>query len=376
MGTALVTGTALGTLGSTLMPVLLPGMAHRYGLSSTGTGIVATLQLVMTALVTLALMPRVARPGRARIARAGLLAAAAGFALAAVAPDFTILVAANVVAGAGLGAVNAAAMAAIAATDDSDRASSISMVGAIVVAAVLVTALPEAEALWGDGAQFAILAGCCTASLWFLRALPDPAEKLQEAATLVRVPLSFLLAVALLGAFDQGAWSYSATLGEEYNGMSPGAVGTVLAIASLASLAGVGLCHLSLRKGTRLTAVAVFLVAGGLAKLAIAVIPSPTAFAAAAVVWQICFMGLVVAVLSVAAAVDRTGRWVAGAGGALAIGTGLGPAPSGWVLDTWGAPAFGLAITLGTIAAAVPLLRTTRSALNAETAASPVSPNC
>lgn len=372
VGAALVTGTALGTLGSTLMPVMLPGMADRYGLSSTGTGVVATAQLVMTAVVTLALIPRVARPGRARIAKAGILAAAAGFCLAAITADFSTLLAANVLAGAGLGAVNAAAMAAIAATDDSDRASSVAVVGAIVVAAVLVTALPEAQALWGNAAQFVILAGCCTASLWFLRALPDPAEQVDASVPPVRVPMSFLFAVALLGASDQGAWSYSATLGEEYDGMSPATVAAVLAVASLVSLAGVGLSHLTLRKSGRLAAVAAFVAVEGFAKLIIAVVPSPAAFAAAAVIWQICFMGLLVSLLSAAASIDSSGRWVAGAGGALAIGTGLGPAPSGWILDSWGAPAFGLVIALSTAVAAVPLLRTTRAALAPEVTAGAV----
>ncbi|MEV6357335.1 MFS transporter [Streptomyces hydrogenans] len=374
VGTALIAGTALGTLGSTLMPVLLPEMGDRYGISNTGTGAVATAQLVMTALVTLALMPRVARPGRARIAQLGVAAAAAGFTLAAVAPDLTTLVTANIVAGAGLGAVNAAAMAAIASTDDSDRASSIAVVGAIVVAAVLMTALPEAQALWGEPAQFALLAFCCLPALWLLRTLPEPTEQHHEAAAGPPVPVSFLAAVALLGASDQGAWSYSATLGEQHNGMTPGAVSTVLAVASIASLAGVGLNHIALRTCGRIAAIAVLITVEGLAKLLIALVPSPAVFTAAAIVWQVCFMGLLVALLAVAASVDSSGRWVAGAGGALAIGTALGPAPSGWILDTWGAPAFGLAITLTTALAAIPLLRTTHGALTAEATAAAALP--
>jgi len=67
-------------------------------------------------------------------------------------------------------------------------------------------------------------------------------------------------------------------------------------------------------------------------------------------------------VLAVAAAADRTGRWVAAASGAVAIGTGLGPIAAGWILDAVDTTVFGAVLAVATLAAAVPLLRTALAA--------------
>ncbi|MEU1503149.1 MFS transporter [Streptomyces sp. NPDC005732] len=371
---ALITGATLGNIGSTLMPILLPGMADRYHLSSTGTGTIATLQLIMTALVTLVLTSRAARPGRVRIARIGLIASVAGFALAAAAPDLTALTAGNIVAGAGLGAVNAAGMAAIAATDDTDRASFVAVLGATLVIAALVVALPEAQNTWGGSAEFAVLAVCCIPALWLVRPLPDAPTRDLEPAAVAPVPVMFLIAVAVLGASDQGAWSYSATLGEKYEGMSADTVSMVLAVASFASLAGVLVCGVAVPRFGRIPLIAAFVLVEALAKLVIAAVPWWVSFIVSAVIWQVCFMALLVLVLAVAAAADSSGRWVASATGALAIGTALGPAPSGWILDTLGATAFGAVLAITTVVAAVPLLRTTRAASALAASASEQSP--
>ncbi|WP_433519577.1 MFS transporter [Nonomuraea sp. CA-143628] len=361
VGAALVTGAAAGNLGSNLMPVLLPGIANRFHLSNTASGMVATVQLLTTALAALALAPRAGRPGRARMARFGLIATVAGFGLAFAAPDLTLLTLGNVLAGGGLGVVYAAAVAAIASTDDSDRASAVTVLGGTIVIAVLIIALPLANDAWGGAAGFAVLAACCLPAFWLVRALPDAAEHNHGPASNARTPVLFLLAVALLGATEQGAWSYSAILGERFAGMSAGSVSIVLSVAAIVALAGVGLSALATRKMGRLSAIAALITVGGLAKLVIAAVPWAASYAAAAIIWQICFMGLLVQVLAVAAAVDRSGRWVAACSGALAIGGGLGSAPAGWVLDTLGAPAFGLVIALATALAAVPLVRTIRA---------------
>ncbi|MFJ7213675.1 MFS transporter [Amycolatopsis sp. NPDC098790] len=357
---ALITGASLGNLGANLMPVLLPGMTDRFHLSNASAGMVATLQLLATALATLAVAPRAARPGRVRIATIGLVTTVAGFGLAFAAPNLALLTVGNVLAGAGLGVSYAAAMAAITATDDTDRASTVAVVGGTIVIAVLVIALPEANDAWGGAAGFAVLAVCCLPAFWLVRALPEAPEPSRERVPPTLVSVVFLLAVALLGATDQGAWSYSEVLGETHAGMSAGAVSLVLAIASVASLAGVGLSAMAAGKAGRLPTIAVLVAVEAVAKLVVAAVPSGPCYLVAAIVWQVCFMGLLVQVLAVAAAADGSGRWVAAASGALAIGTGLGPAPAGWVLDTFGAPAFGVVLAVATAVAGVPLLRTIR----------------
>ncbi|ROR46513.1 MFS transporter [Kitasatospora cineracea] len=361
VGAALISGVSLGNLGNNLMPVLLPGIIDRFHVSSGTAGMVATVQLFTTAVTTLLLTPRVARPGRARVAGLGVLAAVAGLVLAATAPDLAVLIGANVLAGAGLGAVNAAGTAAIAAAADTDRASYVAVLGGTIVLAVLVLAVPQATGAWGGSAGFAVLAVCCAPVFWLVRALPDAAEP-EHGAPTTPVPLPYLLALILLGASDQGAWSYSEIIGEHHAGMSVDAVSLVLAIASIGSLVGVFVSQAVTPRLGRLTALAVFIGAEGIAKLVLAMAPSGVVFSAAAIIWQICYMGMLVSVLAVAAAADASGRWVASSSAGMAIGTGLGTAPAGWILDAWGAPTFGVVLTFATAVAAGPLLRAVRTA--------------
>ncbi|MGI5328735.1 MFS transporter [Actinomadura nitritigenes] len=354
---ALVTGAALGNLGSNLMPVLLPGMADRFHLSDTTSGMVATVQLIATALAALALAARAERPGRARIARFGLAATTAGFGLAFAAPGLPLLTLGNVIAGVGLGVVYAVAMAAIAATDDTDRASTVAVLGATIVLAALIILVPLANDAWGGAAGFAVLAACCVPAFWLVRALPDAAEHGRLPASGAPVPKLFLLALVVLGATEQGAWSYSEILGEDHAGMSTDAVSSVLSISSVVCLAGVVLAPMAARKAGRLTTMAAFVAVEVVAKLVIAAVPWSASFTIAALVWQTCYMAILVLVLAVAAAADPGGRWVAATSGATAIGTGLGPAPVGWILDTWGAPTLGMVLALVTAVVAIPLLR-------------------
>lgn len=61
-------------------------------------------------------------------------------------------------------------------------------------------------------------------------------------------------------------------------------------------------------------------------------------------------------------AADPGGRWAAAAGGALAVGTGLGPLAVGGVLDAVAAPVLGLILFVSTAVAAA-LLYTARHVL-------------
>jgi hypothetical protein len=115
------------------------------------------------------------------------------------------------------------------------------------------------------------------------------------------------------------------------------------------------------RRFGRLTVIGACIAAEGVCKLVIAAFPWGGYYVSAAIIWQVCYMGLLVQTLAVAAAADRSGRWVAACGGAVAIGSGLGPTPSGWALDTFGAPMFGVLLALTTAIAAIPIVRTLRS---------------
>lgn len=360
VGAALVTAATLGNLGSNLMPVLLPTMADRFDLSNTASGAIATVQLLATAVAALALARTAARPGRVRLARAGLIVTAMGFALASVAPGVAQLAVGNAIAGLGLGAVYAAGMAAIATTDDTDRASTVTVLGGTVVVAALIVLIPETNEIWGDTAAFAVLAALCLPAFWLVRTLPDAAEQNLASGGDRPAPRLFLLALVLLGATEQGAWSYCEVIGEDYAGMSDDAVSIVVSVVAVISLTGAILSPMACRRFGRLSTMSAFFVIEIVAKLVITAGPWPISYTVAATVWQISYMGLLVLLLTVAASADPSGRWIAATTGATAIGTGLGSAPVGWLLDILGAPGLGVVLALATVVAAAPVMHTTK----------------
>ncbi|WP_439944761.1 MFS transporter [Streptomyces sp. BBFR115] len=353
----------MGNLGGTLMPVLLDGYGRRFHLSDTAAGVVAAAQLLSTALVALLLSRQATRPGRVALARWGLAVAAAGFCGAGQAHDVAVLLAANAVAGAGLGAAFAASAAGLAALRDSERAAATTVFGSTVVLALLLAGVPQADHRGGAAAGFAVLAGCCAAAWWLMRYLPDgqrPHPGPHPSAGGQAPPWWFIASVAVLAATDQGAWSYAGVLGERHAGLSAGAVSVILAVAGAAALVGVPVSAAVARRLGRVPTLVLVIAADAVAKLLAAASGFDPLYAAATVVWQICYLALLAQMLGVVAAVDRSGRWAAAAGGALAVGTGLGPAMTGWLLDTAGAPVLGGTLAAVTVVAAAPLLRTVR----------------
>ncbi|CAM5624661.1 hypothetical protein SALBM311S_02306 [Streptomyces alboniger] len=210
MAVALIAGVTLGNGGANVMPVFVDDFASRFALSDSAAGLVAATQLMATAVVTLLLAKRAARPGRVRMTCLGLALSGAGFLAAAAATYPVTLVLANLVIGAGLGAVYAAATAALAATDDADKASAVTISGVVGVTALLIMGVPAANHDLGEGTGFLLMALCCLAAWPLTRRLPDgPATPDAGSAgtgeTTAAKPSVVLLAGLRLS--PSGAWS-------------------------------------------------------------------------------------------------------------------------------------------------------------------------
>ncbi|WP_030895980.1 MFS transporter [Streptomyces sp. NRRL S-474] len=362
---ALIAGITLGNGGANVMPVFVDDFASRFGLSDSGAGLVAATQLMATAVVTLLLAKRAARPGRVLMTRFGLALAGAGFLGATAATGPVTLILANLVFGAGLGAIYAAATAALAATDDADRASAVTISGTVGVTALLIMGVPAANHDLGEGTGFLLMALCCLLAWPLIRRLPDLPSTPDAGsagsgeATSARPSVVLLLGTALLWAVTQGAWSYASVLGRQHTGMSHSAVSAVLAISSVVALVGAAVGPVAARRFGRMRSMAVFVTAQALAMAGLVLTHNPVLFTVAAVLWQTCQLAVLVQMLAAAALIDPTGRLVASLSGAGALGTGIGPLAVGAVLDAAGADVLGLVLALGTFVASLPLLKMT-----------------
>jgi predicted MFS family arabinose efflux permease len=362
---ALIAGVTLGNGGANVMPVFVDDFASRFGLSDSAAGLVAATQLMATAVVTLLLAKRAARPGRVWLTRLGLAVSGVGFLGAAVVTDPVTLVLANLVLGAGLGAVYAAATAALAATDDADKASAVSICGVVGVTALLIMGVPAANHDLGEGTGFLLMALCCLLAWPLVRRLPDgpavPASGSAAPAEAVsaRPSVVLLAGTALLWAVTIGAWSYASVLGRQHTGMSHSAVSAVLAISSVVALVGAVVGPVAARRFGRMRSMAAFVTAQALAMAVLIFTHDSVLFVVAAVLWQACQLAVLVQMLAAAALIDPTGRLVASLSGAGALGTGVGPLAVGAILDGAGAGVLSLVLAIGTFVASLPLLRMT-----------------
>ena len=377
---ALIAGVTLGNGGANVMPVFVDDFASRFALSDSGAGLVAATQLMATAVVTLLLAKRAARPGRVRMARLGLVVSGIGFLGAATVSDPVTLILANLVLGGGLGAVYAAATAALAAAEDADKASAVTISGVVGVTALLIMGVPAANHDLGEGTGFLLMALCCLVAWPLVRRLPegpagpatgDAASAGTGETTAARPSVVLLLGTALLWAVTQGAWSYASVLGRQHTGMSHSVVSAVLAISSVVALVGAVVGPMAAQRFGRMRSMAVFVTAQALAMAVLVLAHDPVLFTVAAVLWQTCQLAVLVQMLAAAALIDPTGRLVASLSGAGALGTGVGPLAVGAVLDAAGTDVLGLVLALGTFLASLPLLRMTVAGTNASADRSP-----
>lgn len=379
---ALIAGVAMGSAGTNVMPVFIDDFASRAGLSGAGAGLVGAAQLTATAVVTLLLAARAARPGRVGMARLGLALTAFGSLWVGVADDPVTLLLTNLLLGAGLGVVYAAATAALAAAGDTDRASAVAVAGTVAGAALMIVAVPLANERWA-GAGFFLLAACCLPAWFLVGSLPESpvaargdlscasgVRKLPAcahtgggvAARQSRPSVVLLIGTAVLWAVTRGAWAYASVLGREHTGLDATTVAVILGVSSVVALAGAVAGTPAARKFGRLRSMVAFVVVQAVAMAVVVISDEPVLFTAAAVVWQACQLAVLVQMVAAAAVLDPSGRRVASLSGASALGTGAGPLVVGQLLDHVGAEVLGVVFAVGVVVASLPLLRMTTAA--------------
>lgn len=368
---ALVAGVATGSAGTNVMPVFIDDFASRAGMTGAGAGLIGAAQLTATAVVTLLLARRASKPGRAAMARLGLALAAFGSLWVGVADDPVTLLLTNLVLGAALGIVYAAATAALAATEDADRASAVAVAGTVVIAALMIVAVPVADELWAGGGFF-LLAACCVPAWFLVGGLPENPATATKAGT-GRPSAVLLTGTALLWTITQGTWAYASVLGREHTGMDTSTVSVVLAVSSVVALAGAVAGAPAARRFGRLRSMVAFVVVEAVAIAVVLIGADPVLFTVAAVVWQACQLAVLVQMVAAAAVLDASGRLVAALSGASALGTGAGPLAVGLLLDHAGAQVLGVVFAAGLVIASVPLLRMTTAAAAAPIVAAEVS---
>lgn len=350
---AVAAAQTAGFAGWTGSPIIVGALIDDLGMTASAAGLIVTAELASLAVATWLSAGLLARRSRKVIGLTGAGLAIVGHALSTLAPGFTALLAARLVAGLGEGVALAAGNAVASGSRHPDQV--FARVTAIVVLgiALLLFALPYATTPFGPAGGYAVLAALTLvvspALIWL--APPPERSDVRDDRRLPHPALGLLGVVSIaLIAIGQGAvWTFTERIATAA-GLSAEAAGRVLGGGTLLGIAGASLAiWLGTRRG-RTAPISIGTCVGIAAILIVVNVPTSSAFIGAAVVWIFFYWFTQPYFFGALAALDRRGRWAASGGGTQIAGTAIGPAVGGLLVTS------GSYTALGSLAAVIGLL--------------------
>jgi MFS family permease len=347
-----------GYLAAYLLPTTVGRLDAGLPLSATQAGAIGSALLLSSATAGFLLASRVDRFGPRRLARTGLLLAAAGYGTAALTTTVPLVVAGALVGGFGSGTASTVAAAGIAGRRDPHRTTTLGLLGVSALAGALYLTIPHLGP--AHGLPLAAIAGTALLVLPTTGHLParTPAPQALRTATPLPHPRSgLLLAAAMLfwSLAQNSLWGVSGRIGLTQAGLTEVTVGAVFAAGLGAGLLGViGAGALGPRLGQALPIGAGTAVIAGCIALSAAAHDLPS-FATGEIAWNTLYPVVLSYVIGLAASLDPRGRWAVLVGSASSLGTACGPL-TGSLLSAWaGYPAMGTILALGLLLVTVPL---------------------
>lgn len=359
---------ALFTAGY-LAPYLLPTVVSRIGsgleLSPARAGLVGSALLLGSATAGFTLAARVERLGARNVARAGLLLAAFGYALAALGGSVPLVVLGTVLGGFGSGTATTVAAAGIAALRDPHRASTAGLLSVSALAGGLYLTLPHFDG--GHRPPFVALSLAALLVWPATRALPGagaagvrserPSAPEPASGRLPYRRAGLVLAVSIVGwSMAQNAlWGVSSRIGLEQAALSEVTVGAVFAISLGAGLLGVlGAGVLGARLGRAVP------IGAGTVFIAVCIVASASAdglgsFAGGEILWNTGYPVVLSYLIGLAASLDPRGRWAVLVGSASSLGVACGPLAGSVLVERVGFAGMGTVLAVVLLLLAVPL---------------------
>ncbi|MEU6654858.1 MFS transporter [Streptomyces sp. NPDC046900] len=350
-----------GYLAAYLLPTTVGRLDSGLPLSPTQAGSIGSALLLSSACAGFLLAAHVHRIGTRRLARAGLLLAAAGYGTAALSHSIPVVVAGAVAGGFGSGTATTVAATGIAAHRDPHRASTLGLLGVSALAGVVYLTVPHL----GPGHGLPLAALALTALLvWPATGrLAGPARSATPprgtgaTGRLPRARSGLVLAAGILcwSLAQNSLWGVSGRIGLTQAHLSEVTVGAVFAVALGAGLLGViGASVLGPRLGRAVP------IGAGTALIAGCIALSASAnglgtFAAGEIAWNTLYPIVLSYLIGLAASLDSRGRWAVLVGSASSLGTAAGPLAGSLLSAQAGFPAMGTILAVGLLVITLPL---------------------
>ncbi|MBK0420617.1 MFS transporter [Leucobacter sp. CSA2] len=366
---ALITTWVFALLPANLVPSIVEKLVYQLGVEVTTAGAVATGMTLANAVAVLSSRRAVQRGNRVAIARIGLAVMMLAFASGAIWPTAGVSMIALIAGGVGSGLVISAATAAVSATPDPDRATSVVMIVNRFVVAVAFLAIP----LVGGGVRelFLILAipgilgfvgahwlprlpeetaivsvvGTAASAASAGDAAPPAPASLRAARAVVTPAARRTRRIGWLLAIGFGAWSITddgvyglvgIIVGESDMPVSESFVPMIFSLSIFCGLGGALVAPFLHRWFGRTPTLAALLSVSALAKLGLILIADPAMYATASAVWGFVFGAMLPLVFGLAASLSKDGGASVLVNGVYVIGVALGPLISTQLFDRFG----------------------------------------
>ncbi|MGW7044289.1 MFS transporter [Streptomyces avermitilis] len=350
-----------GYLAAYLLPTTVGRLDAGLPLSATQAGSIGSALLLSSATAGFLLAAKVDRfpGGPRRLARAGLLLAAAGYGTAALTHTVPAVIAGAVLGGLGSGTATTVAATGIAARRDPHRASTLGLLSVSALAGALYLTIPHL----GPGHGLPLAALALTALLtWpathrLPAGAPTPHTASRGTGPLPHPRSGLLLATGILfwSLSQNSLWGVSGRIGLTQAGLTEVTVGAVFAAALGAGLLGVSAAGaLGPRLGRALP------IGAGTALIAVCIALSASAtdlrtFATGEIAWNALYPVVLSYLIGLAASLDPRGRWAVLVGSASSLGTAAGPLAGSLLSARAGYPAMGAILAIGLLVVALPL---------------------
>ncbi|MFI5434225.1 MFS transporter [Rhodococcus baikonurensis] len=300
-GVAVFSIGVMGFITANLIPLMIVAMVEDLGVTESAAGAVLTASLLVCAFTCLATTRIASGRHRHLLGRVSLIAMAAAFGIAAIAPSTVIACAAIIIGGIGAGGSASVGGAALAALTNPDRASSISgLVNRLVVTAVLALIPILGTHMTNAFGIVAVLALATAATVTWLPSSPvrESPETAKSAKTTTTLPAgvsakrltfagtAFLAMLAVWAISEDSLWAVLGIMGSEHAGLSDQQMSLALSASTAGGvLAAVTLTALGSRV-SRTISISVLLILGAILKLSASLTTDPTIYLALVIAWN------------------------------------------------------------------------------------------
>lgn len=321
-------------------PAVAAQLATQWQLSPSQIGDLFSTELGAMSVATLPALWWLKRIDWRRAALiAGVLFVAANL-LSILAHDYPMLLALRFCSALAGGSLMIICLSSAASTPNPGRVYGLWVMGQLVVGAIGLSVLPPLFEHFGLSACYVILAGLMTLFLPLARYFPTGSPAPEKTPGRVALASKWKVALGILGLLGfyislSGVWTFIGAI-STHAGLSAGASGEILAVATLSGIVGAGCVSLI---GNRLPRPLLLVLSYGLMASSVLLLlgqPEVLRFALAALLFKFTWTFILPLILASLAELDRCGKLMNASNLVIGAGLAIGPGVAGRLIEASG----------------------------------------